>query len=147
MVAVHRHRTLETLSPPRTHSTRRIDRDPCGWAKFQIKNLILIHIVYFWCYGTDTGKYRAAGIRCWSQIPEGHMCLRSPDMAKIMPKMDPSAADMALAVWNGWVQDARRHARHAVTPRRAIEQDGKDVGLVGRARSRSSLCRYSLVYL
>jgi hypothetical protein len=37
----------------------------------------------------------------------GHMCLRSLDMAK----MDPNAADMALAVWNGYVQDARRHAR------------------------------------
>jgi hypothetical protein len=36
------------------------------------------------------------------------MCvLRSSDMAK----MDPSAADVALAVWNGCVQDARRHAR------------------------------------
>jgi hypothetical protein len=33
--------------------------------------------------------------------------LRSSDMAK----MDPSAADMALAAWNGYVQDARRHAR------------------------------------
>ena len=36
----------------------------------------------------------------------GHMCLRSSDMAK----MDPNAADMALAVLNGYVQDARRHA-------------------------------------
>ena len=36
----------------------------------------------------------------------GHMCLRSSDMAK----MDPNAANMALAVWNGYVQDARRHA-------------------------------------
>ena len=34
----------------------------------------------------------------------GHLCLRSLDMAK----MDPSATDMALAVWNGYVQDARR---------------------------------------
>ena len=33
--------------------------------------------------------------------------LRSSDMAK----MDPSAADMALVVWNGYVHDARRHAR------------------------------------
>ena len=41
------------------------------------------------------------------QILEGHMCLRSSDMAK----MDPSAADMALAVWNGYVQYAKRHAR------------------------------------
>jgi hypothetical protein len=36
----------------------------------------------------------------------GHMCLRSSDMAK----MDPNVTDMALAVWNGYVQDARRHA-------------------------------------
>jgi hypothetical protein len=28
-----------------------------------------------------------------------------------MAKMDPIAADMALAVWNGYVQDATRHAR------------------------------------
>ena len=35
----------------------------------------------------------------------------------------------------------------SVTPRRAIEQDGKDVGLVARARSRSSLCRFSCVSL
>ena len=33
----------------------------------------------------------------WSQILEEHMCLRRPNMGK----MDPSAADMALAVWNG----------------------------------------------
>jgi hypothetical protein len=32
--------------------------------------------------------------------------VRRSDMAK----MDSSAADMALAVWNGYVQDARRHA-------------------------------------
>jgi len=37
----------------------------------------------------------------------GTCVIRSPDMAK----MDPSAADMALSVWNGYVQDARRHAR------------------------------------
>ena len=36
----------------------------------------------------------------------GHMRLRSSYTAK----MDPNAADMALAVWNGYVQDARRHA-------------------------------------
>jgi hypothetical protein len=34
------------------------------------------------------------------------MGLRSPDMAK----MDADAAGMALAVWNGYVRDARRHA-------------------------------------
>jgi hypothetical protein len=32
------------------------------------------------------------------------------DVGKDMAKMDPSAADMALAVWNGYMQDARRHA-------------------------------------
>jgi hypothetical protein len=63
-----------------------------------------------------------AGIRCWLQIPEEHMCLRSPDVAK----MDPSAADMALAVWNGYVQDARRHARQW-RPVEQVLQDGKDV--------------------
>ena len=36
----------------------------------------------------------------------GHMCLSSSDMAK----MDLNAADMALAVWDGYVQDARRLA-------------------------------------
>jgi hypothetical protein len=35
-----------------------------------------------------------------------------------MAKMDPSAADMALAMWNGYVHDARRHARQ----RRPVEQ-------------------------
>ena len=64
-----------------------------------------------------------------------------------MAKMDPNAADAALAVWNGTVQDARRHAFTSVTPRRAIEQDGKDVGLRARARSRSSLCRFSCISL
>ena len=54
--------------------------------------------------------------RCWQVLgrrdtmlvadSRGHMCLRSPDMAK----MDPNAANMALAVWNGSVHDARRHA-------------------------------------
>ena len=73
--------------------------------------------------------------RCWSQSPEGHMCLRSPDMAK----MDPSAADMALAVWNGYVRDARRHARQW-RPVEQVLQGSKDAGLRARARSRSSLC-------
>jgi hypothetical protein len=56
-----------------------------------------------------------------------------------MAKMDPSAADVALAVWNGYVRDARRHARQW----RRIEQvlqGSKGVGLRARARSRSSLC-------
>ena len=41
------------------------------------------------------------------RFQRGTCDIRSPDMAK----MDPSAADMALSVWNGYVQDARRHAR------------------------------------
>ena len=48
------------------------------------------------------GRTGFPSIRSIWQIPEGHMCLSSPDMAK----MDPSAADMALALWNGCVQDA-----------------------------------------
>ena len=34
------------------------------------------------------------------------MCLRS----RGVPKMDPRAANMAVAVWNGCARDARRHA-------------------------------------
>ena len=44
----------------------------------------------------------------------GHMCLRSSDMAK----MDLNAADMALAVWDVYVQDARRHPHQ----RRPVER-------------------------
>ena len=63
-----------------------------------------------------------------------------------MAKMDVSAAKMALAVWNGYVWDARRRARQW----RPVEQahDGsKDVGLRARARSRSFLCKSSSVSL
>ena len=70
-----------------------------GWAKFQIKNLVLIYIVFFRCYGTGTGKHRAGSNGFRWQIPEGHMCLRSSAMAK----MDASVTDMALAVWIGYV--------------------------------------------
>jgi hypothetical protein len=72
----------------------------------------------------------------------GHMCLRSPDMAKL----DPSAADVALAVWNGYVRDDRRHA-HQWRPVEQVLQGSKGVGLGARARSRSSLCESSSVYL
>ena len=82
----------------------------------------------------------------------GHMCLRSSDTAK----MDPSAADVSLAGWNGsdthtplcrMLEDM--HINDAPPPprRRAIGQDGKDVGLVARVRSRSSLCGSSCVSL
>jgi hypothetical protein len=40
------------------------------------------------------------------RFQRGMCVLRSSDMSK----MAPSAADMALAVWDGYVQDARRHA-------------------------------------
>ena len=59
-----------------------------------------------------------------------------------MPKMDSRAADMALAVWNGYssyVRDARRHARQC-RPVEQVLNDSNDVGLVARARSRS-FCR------
>ena len=73
---------------------------------------------------------------------QGHMCLRSPDTAK----MDPSAADMALAVWIGYVRDAGRHAGQW-RPVEQVLQGSKDVGLGARARSRSSLCESSSVSL
>ena len=63
-----------------------------------------------------------------------------------MAKMDPSAADMALAVWNGYVRDARRHAGQW-RPVEQVLQGSTDVGLEARARSRSSLCRFSCVSL
>ena len=63
-----------------------------------------------------------------------------------MAKMDPSAVDMALAVWNGSVQDARTHARQW-RPVEQVLQGSKDVGLGARARSRSSLCESSYVSL
>jgi hypothetical protein len=63
-----------------------------------------------------------------------------------MAKMDPSAADMALAVWNGYVRDARRHAGQW-RPVEQVLQGSKDVGLGARARSRSSLCESSSISL
>ena len=63
-----------------------------------------------------------------------------------MAKMDPSATDMALAVWNGYVQGARRHARQW-RPVEQVLQDSKDVGLLARVRSKSSLCKSSSVSL
>ena len=63
---------------------------------------------------------------------------KEPDVAK----MEPSAADMALAVWNGYVRDARRHARQWRPVEQAL-QGSKDVGLRARARSRSFLCKSS----
>ena len=59
-----------------------------------------------------------------------------------MAKMDPSAADMVLAVWNGYVRDARRHARQW-RPVEPVLQGSKDVGLRARGRSRSFLCKSS----
>ena len=48
---------------------------------------------------------RPPGYNIGRRFQRAHVS-RSSDMAK----MDPNAADMALAVWNGYVQDARRHA-------------------------------------
>ena len=63
-----------------------------------------------------------------------------------MAKMDPSAADMAFAVWNGYVRDARRHPRQW-RPVEQVLHGSKGVGLVARARGRSSLCKSSSVSL
>ena len=63
-----------------------------------------------------------------------------------MANRDPSATDVALAVWNGYVQDARRHARQW-RPVEQVLQGSKDVGLGARARSRSSLCESSSLSL
>ena len=63
-----------------------------------------------------------------------------------MAKMDPSAAKMALALWNGYVWDARRHARQW-RPVEQAHEGSKDVGLRARARSRSFLCKSSSVSL
>ena len=67
---------------------------------------------------------------------------KEPDVAK----MEPSAADMALAVWNGYVRDARRHARQWRPVEQALH-GSKDVGLRARARSRSFLCKSSSISL
>ena len=48
---------------------------------------------------------RPPGYNIGRRFQRAHVS-RSSDMAK----MDPNAADMALAVWNGNVQDARRRA-------------------------------------
>ena len=63
---------------------------------------------------------------------------KEPDVAK----MDLIAADMAVAVWNGYVWDARRHARQWRPVEQAL-QGSKDVGLGARARSKSFLCKSS----
>ena len=63
---------------------------------------------------------------------------KEPDVAK----MDLIAADMAVAVWNGYVRDDRRHARQWRPVEQALH-GSKDVGLRARARSRSFLCKYS----
>ena len=63
-----------------------------------------------------------------------------------MAKMDANAADMAVAVWNGYVRDARRHARQW-RPVKQAHEGSKDVGLRARVRNRSSLCTSSSVCL
>ena len=63
-----------------------------------------------------------------------------------MAKMGPSATDMALAVRNGYVWDARRHARQW-RPVEQAHEGSKNVGLRARARRRSFLCKSSSVSL
>ena len=87
--------------------------------------------------GTGPGVPASGG-----RFQRGTCDIRSPDMAK----MDPSAADMALFVWNGYVRDARRHPRQW-RPVEQVLHGSKDVGLVARARGRSSLCKSSSVSL
>ena len=70
------------------------------------------------------------------------MCLRS----RAVPKMDPRAANLAVALWDGYVQDARRHA-YQWRPVDRWRQDSKDAGLRARARRRSSLCKSSSISL
>ena len=60
--------------------------------------------------------------------------------------MDPRAANMAVAVWNGCTRDARRHA-YQWRPVDRWRQASKDAGLRARARRRSSLCKSSSVSL
>ena len=83
--------------------------------------------------GTGPGVPASGG-----RFQRGTCDIRSPDMAK----MDPSAADMAFAVWNGYVGDASRHPRQWRPVEQAL-QGSKDVGLRARARSRSFLCKSS----
>ena len=59
-----------------------------------------------------------------------------------MAKVNASATDMAFAMWNGFVRDARRHARQW-RPVEQAHEGSKDVGRRARARSRSSLCKSS----
>ena len=63
-----------------------------------------------------------------------------------MAKMNASATDMAFAMWNGFVRDARRHARQW-RPVEQAHEGSKDVGLRARARSMSFLCKPSSISL
>ena len=87
--------------------------------------------------GTGPGVPASGG-----RFQRGTCDIRSPDMAK----MDPSAADMAFDVWNGYVRDARRHPRQW-RPVKQVLQGSKDLGLGSRARGRSSLCKSSSISL
>jgi hypothetical protein len=57
-----------------------------------------------------------------------------------MAKMDPSAADMTLVVCNGYVQDARRHARQ-LRPVDGTSQDSNDVGRDSDAKKCDAISR------
>ena len=57
-----------------------------GWAKFQMKILVLIYILYLWCYGTSTSRYRAGSTGFRWQIPEVHMWHKKPRHGKDGPQ-------------------------------------------------------------
>ena len=112
-----------------------------GWAKFQIKfstNLYNIFLMLWYQYRQVSGRQDTMLV---ADSREAHV-FKEPRHGKD----GPQCADMAFAVWNGIVRDAKRHARQW----RPIEQalhGSKDVGLRARARSRSSLCKSSYVSL
>ena len=63
------------------------------------------------------------------------MCYKEPRM----PKMDAMAADIALAVWNVYVWDARRHARQWRPVEQALQ--GSNEG-----RGSQSSCQKQVVF-
>jgi hypothetical protein len=76
--------------------------DEQNFRKIFSTNLYIIFLMLWYRYRKVPGR----GDTMLVADSRGHMCLRSSDVAKI----DPSAADVALAVCNVIVQDARTHA-------------------------------------
>ena len=115
--------------------------------------LVLIYIVYFWCYGTGNGKHRAGSTGFRGQIPEGHMCSKEPTKFSRHGKDGPQCRryGFSCAEWLSMCRALeRRHARQwrpaveHVLERRIATKHG---GLVARARSTPSLCKSSSVSL